>query len=233
MMELSVIIPAYKEGENLAALLPGLARICRELTEHHEIVIVDTMKPMDHTESVCRANGAMYLNRSNGDNYGDAIRSGIAACAGKSIIVMDADHSHDHSFIAQMYRNRDDADVVIASRYVQGGDTENSRILIFMSWVLNAVYSVVLGLDCKDISNSFRLYRSEQLKSLSLRCDNFDIVEEILFKMKRKYPDLRIKELPYTFRRRKYGQTKRKLLVFMLTFVITLFRLRLSVYRES
>jgi len=232
-VELSVLIPAYREAENLEVLLPGLVRICGELSPRHEIIVVDTMEPMDHTEKVCRIHGVRYRNRIGGDRYGDAIRSGIAACSGKHIVIMDADNSHDHSFIRRLFQSRDEADVVVASRYVPGGDTENSKVLIFMSWVLNVIYSVVLGIRCKDISNSFKLYDGEMLKSVRLKCSNFDVVEEILFKLKHRYPGLTIRELPYTFRRRRYGQTKRKLVAFMLTYIVTLVRLRLSVYGEQ
>ena len=60
-----------------------------------------------------------------------------------------------------------------------GGATENSASLVVISRALNIVYSIVLGIKCKDISSSFKLYRADVLKSLELKCDHFDIVEEI------------------------------------------------------
>jgi dolichol-phosphate mannosyltransferase len=45
---------------------------------------------------------------------------------------------------------------------------------------VNVVFRSVLGLKCADVSNSFRLYRGDELRGLQLECDNFDIVEEIL-----------------------------------------------------
>jgi dolichol-phosphate mannosyltransferase len=63
--------------------------------------------------------------------------------------------------------------------------TDNNRILILMSWVVNIVYSIVLNLRCKDVSNSFKLYRGDLLRNLNLYCNNFDIVEELLFKLKK------------------------------------------------
>jgi len=68
------------------------------------------------------------------------------------------------------------------------------------------------------------------LKSLDLYCMNFDIVEEILFKLARAKKDLRIREVPFAFKKRMFGETKRNLPWFMLTYVYTMFRLRLSVY---
>lgn len=62
-------------------------------------------------------------------------------------------------------------------------DTQRtSAILVLMSKIVNWGYAFVLNLRVKDVSNSFKLYRGDYLKELTLRCDNFDIVEEILLK---------------------------------------------------
>lgn len=191
------------------------------------MLVVDTSKPLDSTKDVCLQCGATYINRSGGDNFGDAVRTGIQKAQGRYVVFMDADGSHTPEFIPNLYRYKDEYDVVIASRYVSGGYTENSRPLVLMSTVLNLTYRLVLGLNCKDISNSFKLYRAEQLKSLTLRCNNFDIVEEILFKLSRKYK-ARIKEVPAVFRKRMFGDTKRNLVTFMFTYFYTLCKLRLA-----
>src|SRR3989338_6105423 len=139
---------------------------------------------------------------------------------------MDADGSHDPEFIAELYKYRNDFDVVIASRYVTGGGTKNSKLLILMSRMVNIIYSVVLNLNCYDVSNSFKLYKANDLKKLNLFRDNFDIVEEILFKLKKNNKNLKIKEVPFTFNQRMFGKTKRNLFVFMLTYLYTLTKLR-------
>ncbi|MEK7692373.1 MAG: hypothetical protein AAB425_15265, partial [Bdellovibrionota bacterium] len=115
-------------------------------------------------------------------------------------------------------------------RYVDGGSTENPTSLIWMSRILNWTYSFVLGLKCKDVSNSFKLYRGEALRGLDLYCDNFDIIEEILFKLSRANRDLRIREVPFAFKSRMFGETKRNLVVFIATYIITMVKLRLSIY---
>ena len=56
----------------------------------------------------------------------------------------------------------------------------------------------------------------------------FDIVEEILFKLKRLHKKLIIKELPFTFKKRMFGETKRNLVFFILSYIVTLVRLRFS-----
>ncbi|OGQ33642.1 MAG: hypothetical protein A3F16_06325 [Deltaproteobacteria bacterium RIFCSPHIGHO2_12_FULL_43_9] len=223
--ELSVVIPAYREEENLKVLLPRLTKSLKETNHAYEVLVVDTESPMDDLASVCAENSVNYINRTGGNDYGDAIRTGIRESRGKYLLFMDADGSHSPEFITELMPYRNDFDVVVASRYVKGGDTENPKILILMSWLLNLSYSFVLNLKCKDVSNSFKLYRADQIKDLGLYCQNFDIVEEILYKLNKKYP-IKIKELPFTFKKRLFGESKRNLILFMITYLYTLLKLR-------
>lgn len=226
--ELSIIIPAYLEEANLRVILPRLSRVLKKLVPSFEILVIDTMTAKDNTVLVCKENGALYMNRAGGNNYGDAVRTGIASANSNYSIFMDADGSHDPEFIAKLYDGRTGYDVVIASRYTQGGDTKNDRSLMLMSLLLNKVYSIVLGLKCKDVSNSFKLYRTADLKMLSLKCNNFDIVEEILFKLKKAKGGLKIQEIPFIFHKRMFGDTKRNLFVFIFTYIVTIVKLRFS-----
>jgi dolichol-phosphate mannosyltransferase len=189
-------------------------------------LVVDTQQKLGDTLFVCQSLGVRHLQRIGGDTFGAAVRTGIAQALGEKIIFMDADGSHAPEFIPQLLNNLKDNDVVIASRYVENGDTENSMSLILMSRVVNWTFSFVLGLKCKDVSNSFKLYRASQLKNLNLKCENFDIVEEILFKIKRENPEVKFKEIPFVFKKRMYGETKRNLLIFVITYLITIIKLR-------
>lgn len=95
-----------------------------------------------------------------------------------------------------------------------------------MSYITNKTYSIILNLQYKDISNSFKLYKTVWLKDLTLRCKNFDIVEEILYKIKKNHKELTVLEIPYSFKQRLFGHTKRNLFVFILTYIVTILRLR-------
>ncbi|MCM2351365.1 MAG: glycosyltransferase [Bacteriovoracaceae bacterium] len=226
--DLTVVLPSYLEEENLRLLLPRIKEHCQKLTPNFEVLVVDTMTPMDGTSEVCKDIGVKYLNRQGGNTYGDAVRTGISNSRGEKVVFMDADGSHPPSVLDELYESKSEADIVIASRYIEGGFTENSKILVLMSLIVNMGYRLVLGLKCKDVSNSFKLYPGDALRSLNLNCQNFDIVEEILFKMVRSNPTFKIKEIPFSFKKRMFGETKRNLFVFIFTYVITLFKLRFS-----
>lgn len=233
MPELSVVLPAYLEEENLRILLPRLNKVLKKLDVDGEIVVVDTVSPLDQTADACRENSARYVARRGGNSFGDAVRTGIAEARGRYTVFMDADGSHAPEFIPELFSRRTLADVVIASRYVEGGYTENSFLLVLMSRVVNIAYSVVLGLKCKDVSNSFKIYRTEDLQQLKLTCSNFDIVEEILLKLSRGIPGFRALEIPFSFKKRMFGETKRDLVKFILTYIGTMVRLKMSVIGQG
>lgn len=224
---LSILVAAYREAENLTVLLPRLTAVVRELTPDFEILIIDTVAPMDNTETVCATNGVRLLRRRPGNDYGDALRTGLAASRGDFLVNMDADGSHNPEFIRELWGQRHRADVVVASRYVVGGQTDNPPLLVAMSRVLNGLFRSVVGFPVLDVSNSFRLYRGEQLRALRLTYQHFDILEEILAKLLWRTPEpARIVEIPYRFGRRLTGKSKRNLFVFGLYFAAAAIRLR-------
>ena len=95
-----------------------------------------------------------------------------------------------------------------------------------MSKLLNIFYNIVLDINLKDVSNSFKLYDSKKLKKLDLKCNHFDIIEEIIFKFKLYNNRSNFKELPYHFRQRKYGKTKRNFII-ILAYLFSIIKLRL------
>tara|TARA_B100001175_G_C19477398_1_gene625121 strand:+ start:727 stop:1431 length:705 start_codon:yes stop_codon:yes gene_type:complete len=225
---ISVVIPAYCEEENLVHLLPRIIQTIKLTKLTYEVLVVDTIHPLDKTENLCRKYKIKYLNRKGDDSYGSAIKTGIKEANGQFILFMDADGSHTPEFIPKLLKFRHKYEIVVASRYVGNEKTENSLSLIIMSRVLNWTYAYVLSIPCKDVSNSFKIYRAIDLKHLKLRAKNFDIVEELIYKVCKNQPKTKIKEVPFSFKKRMYGKTKRNLFLFVLTFIYTMFKLRFS-----
>lgn len=225
-VELSIMIPAYLEGANLPHLLPGIQAAAAALTPRYEVLIVDTEQEMDDTRAVCEAHGVRHISRRGGNQYGDAVRTGIAESNGEWMLSMDADGSHSPSYFASMWACRAANDIVIGSRYVPGGHTENPAILIWMSYVVNLTFRLAFSLKAKDVTNSFRLYRRATIAPIRLESNDFDILEELLIKAVTRRPPARITEVPVTFARRKAGESKRKLVQFAFGYVETLRKLR-------
>lgn len=231
-MSISLVLPAYKEAGNLRELLPRIKEALERTQAPYEVLVVDTAEPTDETPALCAENGVTRLARTPGNTYGDAIRTGFAAAQYEYIAVMDADGSHDPAdilrFLAEMETGA--CDLVIGSRYADGGKTHNPLVLRMMSYALNLTYRVVFGIKAKDVSNSFRLYKACQVKALTLECDNFDLVEEILIKLQVRSDAVKadgfvIREIPVFFNKRMYGESKRDLAKFVLSYLATMRRL--------
>lgn len=224
----SVVIPSYLEASNLEVLLPRILNILPSLGKPSEIIVLDTNPIMDNTPAVCRSYGVRHEVRLGGNAYGDAVRTGITVARGRVVVFMDADGSHNPEDILVMAKNIEKADVVIASRYIRGGETDNNLLLIILSQIVNYTFRMVLGLSCKDVSNSFKMYHIDNLRSLTLTSMNFDIIEEILYKTKRKNISFQYIEFPASFRKRIFGKSKRNLFLFALGYLYTLIKLRFS-----
>ncbi len=225
-LDLTIMIPAYLEGESLRSLIPQIHPAAAALTASYEILIVDTQEPKDDTLEVCQTTGARHLFRSGGNHYGDAIRTGFAAARGRHLLCMDADGSHNPIYFRSMWDKRNTWDITIGSRYAKGGQTENPKILIFMSWVLNLTFRLTFNIKAKDVTNSFRLYRTDILRPIKLESNAFDILEELLIKAVTHRPPATVGEVPVTFERRKAGESKRNLVEFAFKYLSTLQRLR-------
>ena len=221
---LSIIIPCLNESKNLTKLIPEI-KSCIGKKFSFEILIIDGMNVDKKTKLIAKKYKVKYFNRVNNNDYGNAVRLGIIKSSGKYTIFMDGDYSHQPKFILKLYKERYNH-VVIASRYVNGGKTDNGFIAEFLSKVLNIFYNIVLNLNLKDVSNSFKLYESKKIKKLNLKCNHFDIIEEIIFKLKFKFNRIRIKEIPYHFRQRKFGKTKRNFII-IIAYLFSIIRLRI------
>ncbi len=225
-LDLTIMIPAYLEAESLRLLIPRIHAAAAALTPSYEILVVDAQQSLDDTQAVCEAAGARHLFRRNGDGYGDALRTGFAAARGRHLLCMDADGSHNPIYFASMWAKRDTWDITIGSRYARGGQTENPRILIFLSWVLNVTFRLTFNLKAKDVTISLRLYRMDVIRGIRLESDAFDILEELLIKAVMLRPPATVGEVPVTFERRKAGVSKRNLVDFAFKYFQTLQRLR-------
>jgi len=224
-MELSVVIPALNEADNLAKLLPQLHTVLSSLActgdSEYEIIVVDNHSS-DATEEVCAAARAVVVQQTE-PGYGGALWAGFKRACGEYVLTMDADLSHVPDFVPVMWSHRSGAELVIASRYVEGGSADMPLYRGILSIILNIGYTKVLSLPVQDISSGFRLYRASALSSLDLRSNDFDALEEILIRC---YAEgCKIVEVPFRYVPRSSGKSKVKLLRFGVSYLKTLFRM--------
>jgi SAM-dependent methyltransferase len=136
---------------------------------------------------------------------------------------MDADLSHRPIFLEEFWRRRNDAEVLIASRYMPGGRADMGRLRRLLSHILNRTYSRVLSLPLRDLSSGFRMYRRDVLANLKIRARDFDVLEEILIRVHAE--GWMILEVPFHYMARGSGRSHARLFKFGWAFLKTLVRM--------
>jgi dolichol-phosphate mannosyltransferase len=193
--QLTVLIPAFNQAVQLNRLLPSLRDQLRSLEINHQLMVVDGGST-DGTEQVVDRHDALLV-RQTIPGYGAALRSGFDHAAGEYVLTLDADGSHDPSFLKAIWAARTEADVVIASRYVAGGGAEMPRARQALSRTLNAVLRRGLSLPYADLSSGYRLYRRAAVTALPLQATGFDILPEILIRLVAE--GYRVREVPFRY----------------------------------
>jgi dolichol-phosphate mannosyltransferase len=229
-----VVVPTYNEKENIPELVGRLLA----LPVGAHVIVVDDNSP-DGTGRIADELAAAQprvhvLHRPRKLGLGTAYVAGFAhalAAGAELVITMDADFSHDPSYIPNLVALAGRVDVAIGSRYVPDGGVRNwgwhRRLL---SWGANTFARGVLGLAARDCTAGFRCYRRAVLQSVQperLRSNGYSFLVEMLFECQRRH--FTIGESPIVFVNRQRGASKisrSEISKAMLT-VLRLFRTRL------
>jgi len=220
-VEISVIIPSMNEALNLNLLLPALKETLDALGVRYEILVVDKASP-DGTEQVVTAAGARYICETQ-SGYGAALLRGIREARGEYLITMDADLSHPAKFIRDLWAARDQADILIASRYVPGGRADQPLVRYLLSCVLNAFFRSALSINVRDMSSGYRLYHKSVFRNIQPQFSNFVVLVEILLEALRR--GRRFAEVPFHYQSRGEGRSHAKVVQFGLDYLRLFFRM--------
>ena len=193
--DVAVLIPALNERENLELLLPALQAVIAGLGLMADIVVVDGGSHDGTREAAVRWGARVVPQQERG--YGGALLAGFAAATAPYIVTMDADLSHRPSFLEDLWKRRHEAEVLIASRYVAGGQADMGRLRRLLSHILNKTYGRLLSLPFRDLSSGFRMYRRDTLSRLTLVARDFDVLEEIVIRIYNE--GWRICEVPFRY----------------------------------
>lgn len=214
-VDLSVVIPALGESENLSLLLPELRRVLSSLSVQFEIFIVTTPEDAATARAAIESGAQAILQTERG--YGGALVAGFAAASGAHILTMDADLSHPAPFVREIWQVRTRAEVVIASRYTPGGRAQMPPGRFLLSKILNRVFSRGLSLSVGDMSSGFRLYRADVVKGQPFVARDFDILQEILV---RAFAwGWEVAEVPFHYRPRRHGKSHARVLKFGMAYL--------------
>ncbi len=216
--EVSIILPTFNEAQNIPILVDRLSETLKGIA--WEAIVVDDNSP-DGTADVAREI-ARYdprirvIRRFGRRGLSGACIEGMLSSSAPFVAVMDADLQHDETLLPRMLEalRGEDTDLVVASRKVAGGDvgTGLSSIRAWGSNIANGLAQKLLNVSLTDPMSGFFMIRREEAEAVAphLSAQGFKILLDIVSSAK---GSLRIKELPFTFRERQFGESKLDTLV--------------------
>jgi len=207
-MRVSFIVPAYNEAATIEQVLERV----EELGLDRQIVVVDDGST-DGTPGILErwsGRDGIVVVRQENRGKGAAIRAAIQHLDGDITVIQDADMEYDPVDVPQLIEpiERGAADVVYGSR-LSGGRPQRAYLFWhlvgnrFLSLLTNVLYNTTLS----DMETGYKAFRTEVLRSLELREDDFGIEPEITAQVCRK--KLRIYELPIAYYGRSYAEGKK------------------------
>jgi dolichol-phosphate mannosyltransferase len=213
-MKAMTIVPTYNEKENIKLLVGEILALPVSV----DVVIVDDNSADGTGEiadqlAVAHPGRVHVVHRPGKMGLGSAYVTGFLKALGMGashIMTMDADFSHPPRYIPAMLEKSVEVDLVIGSRYVDGGGTMQCTLpRKMLSWAANGFAHLMLGLRARDTTAGFRCYRREVLESIdleSIRANGYSFLIEILFHCQQ--AGWRVGEVPIIFVNRLRGASK-------------------------
>lgn len=208
-----ILLPTYNERENVERIVP----LIRAALPDADLLIVDDGSP-DGTGGLADAIAGRdpkvrVLHRPKKEGLGRALVHAFrVALEGpyERVYTMDADFSHDPSYLPALRRATEAADVAVGARYVPGGGVVGwGPLRQLVSRGGNLYARTILGVPYHDLTGNYRCWRRVALERIALdtlRSDGYAFQIEVLYRAHRS--GSRIAEVPIVFRDRTAGRSK-------------------------
>jgi dolichol-phosphate mannosyltransferase len=209
-----ICLPTYNERDNLE---PMLRRLGEVLPEGDRVLVIDDSSP-DGTGELADTLAAELgfvnvLHRARKEGLGPAYLAGFHRAledGAELILEMDADFSHDPADVPRLLAAAEEADVVLGSRYVQGGRIENwSRLRRAVSAGGSLYARLLLSIPVRDLTGGFKCYRRAVLETIDLDAIS---TRGYAFQIETTYRAIRagftVVEVPIAFVDREAGRSK-------------------------
>ena len=213
-MRALICLPTYDERENLEAMVRALGGLG---LEGLEVLVIDDASPDGTGEIADRLAAELpwvhVLHRERKEGLGPAYLAGFrrALELGADLVFeMDCDFSHDPADVPRLAAAAENADLVLGSRYVEGGGTRNwGLVRRFISRGGSLYAQVLLQLGIRDLTGGFKCYRRRVLETIDL---DAIAARGYGFQIEGTYRTLRagfrVVEIPITFVDRRVGESK-------------------------
>jgi dolichol-phosphate mannosyltransferase len=210
----TVCLPTYDERENLEPMVRALGEV---LGPDDRVLVIDDSSPDGTGEIADRLAAELdwvdVLHRPRKEGLGRAYLDGFRralADGAELVLEMDCDFSHDPNEVPRLIAAAEGADLVLGSRYVAGGGTENWGLVRRAISRWGSLYAqVLLGLRVRDLTGGFKCYRRRVLETIELdaiRSRGYAFQIETTYRALR--AGFRVVEIPIRFSDREVGGSK-------------------------
>jgi len=238
MKSLSIILPTYNEAGNIANLIKTIYVEIKKINLKPQFIVVDDNSP-DGTAKIAsqlrKKLPVKVLIRKNEKGLATAILHGIKNSKSDLIVLMDADFNHKPQDVPWLLQPilKSKVDIVIGSRYIPGGGmhiTEANKFQFFLSKNGNFfVNRILLNLPVHESLSGFVAFKRTILDNLNVNKIFQGYGEyciQLLYKSHRR--GVKIVEVPVIYGRRRWGQSKSKLIKMAINYFKTAVLLRLD-----
>ncbi len=213
-----VVIPTYNEAATLERIVRAAhVELDRVAPSGHRILVVDDNSP-DGTGAIADSLAAELeavevLHRKAKDGLGQAYLAGFshALAAGAELVIeMDADYSHDPRYLGDLLKAAQSADLVLGSRYVQGGGVRDWGLVRRLISRGGGLYArLILRVKVRDLTGGFKCIHRRVLESIdlpSVRAEGYVFQIEVTYRAL--LAGFKVVEVPIVFSDRTAGTSK-------------------------
>jgi len=216
-----VCLPTYNERDNLEPMVRALGKV---LPDSARVLVIDDNSPDGTGELADRLAGELgfveVLHRERKEGLGPAYLDGFRRAlddGAELILEVDCDFSHDPDDVPRLLTAAENADLVLGSRYVEGGRVENwGALRRFVSWGGSFYARTLLGVGIRDLTGGFKCFRRTVLETIDLdavRSAGYAFQIETTYRALR--AGFRVTEIPIAFADRTAGSSKMSKAIFL------------------
>ena len=204
-IQLSIVLPAHNEADNLPILIRDVTNYMMGLGWNYEIIVVndgstdrtkEVLETLQRTDSHIKA-----VHHPKNRGYGATLRSGFSLATKEWIFFMDSDRQFNIQEMSKLAEHVDKYDIVIGYRK----DRQDHLIRRINAGIFNMAVNLLFGLWIRDIDCAFKLLRREIVNKANLESNGALINTELLVRAKKL--GYRIKQIPITHYPRLSGES--------------------------